>query len=127
MHIATKKRNLTKYQNLSLDIFGLLLIVDIVYTSIGVLSGRFVELNPYLNPFISFPIFFISILVTTHIVYFFTVIFFVLVLIAKRNKEGGTNKYTNFLISMVCYIPCCIMVCAMIWIATLNLVSLGVL
>lgn len=126
--LRTHKDNyLTRSQNISLDIFALLLIVDIIYTSVGVLSGNFVELNPYLNGFISLPITFIGILVATHIVYFLSVILIASLLLIKKKKEGGTNKYTNFILSMVCYVPCAIMMCAMVWILSLNLVSFGML
>lgn len=122
-----KNNYFTRSQDIALDIFALLLIIDIIYTSIGVLSGHFVELNPYINMFISFPVIFIGILIATHVIYFFAVVLIACLIAIKKQKEGEKNKYTNFLLSMVCYAPCAIMMCAMVWILSLNLVSLGIL
>jgi hypothetical protein len=122
-----KNKYFTRSQDVSLDIFALLLVVDIVYTSIGVLSGNFIELNPNLNQFIAFPAIFIGILIATHVVYFFAVVLIACLIAIKKQNEMGTNKYTNLLLSMVCYVPCAIMMCAMVWILSLNLVSLGIL
>ena len=104
---------LSPHQRLALNGFAVLLAIDTVYTSIGVLSGRFVELNPFINAVMCGKLISILFIAISHIVFFVIVLGAITWILYKHTREGDQNGYTRFVVSMMCYIPFTIMSFAM--------------
>lgn len=119
------KDNLSRHQLEAIEFFAILLVVDVVYTSIGFLSGRFVELNPVLNEFPLGNTWLVGFILFSHVLFFIVVLFFVYMIINITSKKEVRSRYDRFVISMVCYIPSFIMIFVMWSIVCLNVFSMG--
>ncbi len=126
-NIFTPTRSeLSEAQRIAIAGFAIFLAIDAVYTSLGLLRGAFVELNPVINIFGSTPPWGVLFVVVSHIVFFISIYGMVMLMSYKNKREGGKNIYTRFVLSMVCYIPCFMMGFGVWFVVCLNWFS-GVL